>query len=175
MRANRAAWVVFLLAFLALAVTLAVTYPELPERMASHFNGKGEPNGWMPKRSYLLFLGAVGLCVPWLLIGATRFMRSLPPNAVSVPHRDYWMAAEHREEVYGITARFGLWMATIEVLLFLVIHLCVVYANKADPVLLPMGIFWGATAGFLLIVVINVVRYYRHFRKLPERAARKRA
>ena len=175
MRSYRAAWVVFLLAFLALAVTLAVTYPELPERMASHFNLKGEPNGGMPKRSYLLFMGAVGLCVPWLLIAATRLMRSLPPAAVSVPNRDYWMTAEHREEVYGITARFGLWIATMEVLLFLVIHLSVVYANKADPVLLPMGIVWGATVGFVLIVVINVVRNYRHFRQLPERAARKRS
>jgi uncharacterized membrane protein len=175
MRSNRAAWIVFGLAFTAMAVALATTYPDLPERVASHFNLRGEPDGWMPRRSYMLFLGAAGLGIPWLLIAATRFVRTLPPSMVNVPHRDYWMTVENREEVYRATERLGMWVATGEVLFFILVHLSVVHANQVEPVRLPMDTFWAGLAAFLLTLTAMVAMYYLRFLRLPDKAARKRS
>ena len=46
MTPSRVVFAVLLVVALAL---LAVYYPQLPERMASHFNGAGRANGWSSK------------------------------------------------------------------------------------------------------------------------------
>ncbi len=167
MRFNTIAWVVFGFAYTALVIALTLTYPALPERVASHFDVAGLPNGWMPRRSYILFLGAVGLALPWLLIAATRMIRRLPVSMVNLPNKQYWMAAEHRDEVYRATELLGTSLAAGEVLLFLQLHLSTVRANLADPVRLQMPAIWTSLAAFLLAIVIGLAAFYLHFQRVP--------
>lgn len=173
MRGKNVAWVVFGLAFVAFAIALAATYPALPQRVASHFDAQGLPNGWMPRRSYAFFMAAAALGLPWLLIAATRLVRTLPISMVNVPHRQYWLAPERREEVYHTTEVAGIWLATSEVLLFLLVHLSVVRANHSDPVVLFMPVVWGGLAAFLLAIVVGLIAYYNRFQRRPGDVSRK--
>lgn len=34
-------------------------YPNLPENVASHFNGSGEPAGWMSRQNFVIFEGVL--------------------------------------------------------------------------------------------------------------------
>ena len=82
-------------------------YPLLPARMASHFGPHGEVTNWQSKEQFFMTMVVVvgvslvaGFVVPQL-IGV------LPANMVNLPHKEYWLAAERREETMpvGLPAR----------------------------------------------------------------------
>jgi len=100
-------------------------YALLPARMASHFGPHGEVTDWQSKEQFFMTMVVVvgvsfvaGFVVP-LLIGV------LPANMVNLPHKEYWLAAERREEtmrylsmkmgwfacavLFGFVAFMGIW------------------------------------------------------------------
>lgn len=81
----------------ALVVQAVYYYPLLPERIASHFDMKGNPNGWSSKESFLVlwYLMIVFLNVWVPLVGV--LVRKLPPSMINIPHREYWLATEERK------------------------------------------------------------------------------
>ena len=86
-----------ILGLIALALLQAVFYyPQLPDTIATHFAGNGEPNGWSSKSTFFLlmigimvFIGiSLGPSVLWLW----------QPGLVNLPNRDYWLAPERNEQ-----------------------------------------------------------------------------
>jgi len=77
---------------------LAYFYPQLPEQVATHFNYKGEPDGWMSKSGLLIF--DVFLLV--FILGTTSlmpvFFNNLPDSLINIPNKDYWLSPERRDE-----------------------------------------------------------------------------
>lgn len=81
-------------------------YPNLPEMMATHFNGAGEADGWMAKPNFFLFeVGILLLIVlqftfmPWLI-------GKMPKAFINMPNKEYWFAEERRAETLGIIGLF---------------------------------------------------------------------
>lgn len=71
-------WDVLALAAIAgAAVVSAAVYPELPERVATHFDLHGRPNGWMPRPMAAAFLPAFA-AVLWAIV---RFAPRVLPGA----------------------------------------------------------------------------------------------
>jgi len=58
-----------LIIFLSLAISIYF-YPQMPERMASHWNGRGQVNGYMPKfwGSFLLPFMLIGLFLLFIFV-----------------------------------------------------------------------------------------------------------
>lgn len=81
----------------ATVLQYAVYWPQLPERVATHFGPGGEPNDWMDKSSAVLLLGGFQIFFPLLLFGVVRVLKWVPMNLINIPHREYWLAAERRE------------------------------------------------------------------------------
>jgi uncharacterized membrane protein len=75
MTANKYYWVGALLILAALVATVAV-YPQLPERVATHWGIDNRPNGYSPK--WALFLIGPGLMM--LLLALFRFLPWLSPK-----------------------------------------------------------------------------------------------
>lgn len=83
---------------LLLALGQAIHYfPLLPDRVGSHFDAAGTPNGWMSKEWFfgihfgvLVLLITVFSGIPWL-VGI------LPRQMINLPNRDYWLADERIE------------------------------------------------------------------------------
>lgn len=48
----RLPYLAFTLLGIVLLADLALTVPALPEPVATHFDGAGNPNGWMSRRGY---------------------------------------------------------------------------------------------------------------------------
>jgi uncharacterized membrane protein len=58
--------IVLLLLYIAFFSFLFSTIPELPDRIATHFDGSGEANGWMSQHEYVRFAFRFGVGFPLL-------------------------------------------------------------------------------------------------------------
>jgi len=99
MSAKRCVMIVSIAFLILLAVHMGASYGRLPDRVASHFDLSGRPNGWMDKASLLIMFVAMAvafnaltlLLVPWLI-------RKTPQRWVNLPWKRYWFATPERKE-----------------------------------------------------------------------------
>lgn len=134
-----------------LTVLAIVTYPRLPDRVATHFGADGTPNGWMSRSKHTAFTLGVTAITTLICAGGGYVMRFLSDSAVNIPHRDYWLAPERRRETYDKLASLGLWIACLMAAHFVGFHLLIVRANAqgAAPARLPAQEVRGLVLAFL--------------------------
>ncbi|MCZ7556028.1 MAG: DUF1648 domain-containing protein [Bacteroidia bacterium] len=156
---------------LILAAMLSVWfYPQLPERLASHFNASGEADGWMTKDGFFLFYGLLLLLMFGMFAGITWMVRRFPVSMVNIPHREYWLAPERREEAYAVLQR-NMHRMSAATLLFMNAMLLISFrANFKQPPSLGSEA-WILMLLFLAGLAVLIVRLYQDFR-LPRNGAR---
>jgi hypothetical protein len=83
----------------------------LPPRMASHFDGSGQPNGFMSQGDFFSFFALFGggtvalmLAIPWLA-------RAVPPSLINIPNREYWLTPERLPLVQRKLGAWAGWFA----------------------------------------------------------------
>lgn len=149
-------------------VYLFYSVPLMPEKVATHFGGGGQPNGWMSRSEHLILMGALGLGLPLVSVFIALLTRYIPAGLVNVPNRQYWLSLERREQTSRYITRQMLWMASLEVAFFAGIQYTIVEANRLTPVQLPANKFWPLFIGFLAAVGIWSIAFILHFRKTAE-------
>jgi uncharacterized membrane protein len=141
---------------------------QLPERVATHFGARGEPNGWMSREGHLRFMLFFGAALPVFILGLFVFIRRTHGWGLNIPHRDYWLAPERREDTLASIQRDGSWLAGLLIMFLAAIHYSIVAANAQTPAVLPMTQFIGIVGGFLLAMgAWSVVFLGRFFRRPP--------
>ncbi len=142
--------------------------PQLPSRVATHFNFSGEPNGWMTRAGNQEFMLLFGFGFPLFLVFICWATRFVPTGFVNIPNRQYWLAPERREHTSSYLVHHSLWLACLAVLLCIGIDYATLEANKQAPphlstplVLLIIGLFLTGTA-------VWVVRLFQHFKRTDE-------
>jgi uncharacterized membrane protein len=138
---------------------------QLPERVATHFNLHGEPNGRMSRSAHQKLMLVVGLAFPLMVVLLSYATRFLPSFLVNIPHRHYWLAPERRSETQKYLVRHSLRLACLMVYLAIGIQFFTVQANKQNPPHLPMSLMWAVVAPFIAGVIIYVLVLIRHFRR----------
>jgi len=145
---------------------LAYAYPRLPDLMASHFNGIGEPDGWMHKGTFLAvalvgyivltgFTVGMALLLPRLPEGWLRFM-------VSLPRRDYWLAPERRAGTLEKICHFMLIVGCATLGLFvLTLHLAF-RANLTTPPQMASWFLYVAEV-YMVLMLWAAARLVWHF------------
>ncbi|HSD59392.1 MAG TPA: DUF1648 domain-containing protein [Burkholderiales bacterium] len=153
--------ILWLLAAAAL-LQIAWHYPQLPAKVASHFDGQGRPNGWMSRDGFFLLYGAM-LALQLAIFGTGfRILRRLPDRMFNLPHRDYWLAPERRNETLDYLETWGLWFGCAVLALLLGIFQLAIDANlKQAP--LPLGPTWALLGGFVAFTAIAVARLLLRF------------
>lgn len=146
--------------------TLVRDAGRLPERVATHFDWRGHPNGWMSSQGYLAFMAVFGLVFPLIPVALCLLLRFLPDSAINLPHREYWLAAERRGETAGYLVGRMLWLSCMMSGLTIVLHQLTVEANHRVPPQLPNAV-WVYLPVFLLGVFLWMFALVRHFR-LPK-------
>jgi hypothetical protein len=101
---------------------------QLPERVATHFNAGGQPDGWMSRFSHLLIMAVFGFAFPLFFVGLFFGLRFVP-DALNVSNRDYWLAPERRIETFDYLFRQGLWRACMAVCFVTGLHYMIIHAN----------------------------------------------
>jgi serine/threonine-protein kinase len=149
------------------AALVVFTWPQLPERMATHFGAGGQADGWMSRAvgAWGLYFTAVG--VAGFVVGMMYAMRFFPPNTMNVPNRDYWFAPEHREGSFAFLLRWGLWFACWKVALAAALYCLIVQANLTTPPRLDNGTVGGLSGAFLAGTAAWIVALLVHFYRKP--------
>src|SRR6478736_3772473 len=130
MKPSRWAIILLLALYAVFAGSLIYAAGELPQRVATHFDFQGNPNGWMSKQADLLFMGALGVGLPLFLIGVCYATRFLPAGMVNIPNREYWLAPERRAQTSAYVGAQSIWLGCVTVAFMTVVHLLVVFANQ---------------------------------------------
>ncbi len=159
---------VIILLLVVLAVVQYLYYePLLPERVATHYDGRGIANEWASKDVFLLGnLGAVvGFAV--LFLGLTSLTTKIPNYWINMPNKDYWLAPERRAETLGQLQRQMEWLGAATIALILAIGQLSIEANLRNA---PMDnrTFWilfGAYMIGFLAWMVGLLRW--SFRKPP--------
>jgi serine/threonine-protein kinase len=164
----RPAFVTLLASFAVLSILVAATYSMLPERVATHFSARGEPDGWMSRPAYIAFVLGGAVLTASSCAGPIYLIRFLDASAINIPNREYWLAPEHRAEADRRILAFGFWLAALTVGLFVGLHVLTILANRREPARLPMGEGLGLMAAFLLGVGFLVLGLCSWFWRVDE-------
>ena len=155
------------LLFVGFGASLLATASQLPERVATHFNAAGEPNGWMSRSDCLAFMAGFGVAFPLFMIGICWSVRFLPVWMINLPHKEYWLANERRVESVDYVFRHSIWLSCLGLGFVIGLHWATTFSNQRQPVTLPVEWILSITGLFLSGVAAWVVCLYRRFR-LPD-------
>ncbi len=152
---------VFVLLSVGAAFYFSSFYSRLPEVVASHFNGRGEPNGWQTKSAFFTVFVGVSVLAAVVGFGIPRIIISLPVALINLPNKRYWLAPEH-------FAWFGCAVFTI----ILATFDYAVQSNLHPDHRPDTRRMWYLLAGFLVFVIVSIARMFLRFGRLPQQNVR---
>ncbi len=161
---NRTIRVVFWL-MAVVALTQAVWhYQHLPERVAVHFDARGNANGWTTRHQNLVTQCGLVLLVAGLMQGLAWGLPRMPANLINLPHRDYWLAPPRRAATFEWLGAMLLAMGSVLLGFFVGLFHAVWRANAAENQRLEFSLA-GAIGAMTLLTVCVVGSMLRRFRK----------
>lgn len=158
-----------ILILLLLGVLIAQSvfyYPALPDVVASHFDGAGNPDGWMTKRFFFVFEAALLLLLLAIFSALPALFGRTPDRWINLPNRDYWLAANRREETIEAISQYHDWVSIALIFLFISVNQLVFRAN-IEQTPLPTGLTLLILALFMGFVIGWIFLFIRRFKK-PE-------
>lgn len=141
-------------------------WPQLPETVASHFGPNGQPDGWMSRASATTMMCGVQIGLPLFLVTIGALTGRLPNHMINMPHRDYWLHPDRRDQSLAWMSRMLQWIALFSfAFLAFLAHLTFLANTRGGA--LDMTSFLSALALYLAAVLIIAGRSLWRFR-LPE-------
>lgn len=160
--------ILFVFLYGGLVVSLFVSQEMLPERVATHFNMTGQPDGWMSRTKHLTFMAVFSTVLPLFIIGICWATRFLPVSLVNIPYQDYWLAEPQRTDSVSFLGWHSIWIGCLMEALMIALHWLTVMANHRQPVELPMSWGLGLIVPFLIGVAVWIGVLYRRFGTPPQ-------
>ncbi len=156
-------YILILIVWAIFAGYVAVSAGHLPERVATHFGASGLPNGWMTRAGHVQFTIVFGLLIPAFVLGVFASIRGFGDRWLNIPHKDYWLAPERRQETYDFIQSQGTWFAGLFILFLAGIHYSILAANTRTPVSLPVADVCWIAGPYLIATIIWVAIFIIHF------------
>ena len=152
------------LALIALAIIQIIYYyPQMPEVVASHFDGLGVPNAWSSKIGFFGLYAVILL----MLVGIFIFVPSWSENRASfgmkIPHRDHWLAPERIQETKLFFRRQMMIMGVVHLALAIYAIQLAILANFDQQPRMHPSIGW-ALGFYFMILIIWLLHFFLHFR-----------
>jgi ABC-type Fe3+ transport system permease subunit len=145
---------------------LAASSSQLPSRGATHFDGHGQPNGWMSRAAHLRFMVVFGVGFPLFVPAIVYASRFLPDRFYNLPHREYWLAPARRTETMAYLFRHSLWFASMALCFVIGIQFSIIQANRLAPSHLSTMLVLALAGGFLAGTAVWGVSLIRHFHRV---------
>ena len=138
-------------------------WPQLPERVATHFGVDGKPNDWMSRSASTRVFLALQLGVPVFMLVMTSLATRMPASMVNIPNREYWLHPERRNATKAHMSMMMTWIAVFTSLFMTAIGHLTFMANKTGNGL-NLPLFLSALVTFLVAVFTIAGRSMWHFR-----------
>ena len=144
--------VILLIALVANATFVGLLSGRVPERVATHFNIEGVPDGWMSRKGFFWF----GVIFPVAICAFMFFMSTMVAGALplKVPNADYWNAPAHLPEASRRIQNWLVEIATLTTLFLMGTWWLVAKAQRTRPIRLPQREFWSFLVGFLVLIAV---------------------
>jgi uncharacterized membrane protein len=153
------------LTLIALAVVQIIYYyPQLPEIVASHFDGRGAPNDWSSKNAFFTLYAAILLMLVGIFILFPGWSEKRARFGMKLPHRDYWLAPERLEKTRAFFRRQMMIMGVVHLCLAMYAIQLAILANLDQQPRLHPSIRW-ALALYFVFLIAWLIHFYLHFRK----------
>ena len=146
-------------------IWIAHSASQLPERVATHFDAAGKPNGWMRREAYLHFIAVLGLALSFGIAGLgfilgilTARMKSPQPNPTTSKRRT------------PNVSRLGgdiLWFACLMLCFIAGTHYSTIAANRSQPAHLSAASLGILVVGFSVGNVGWIILLCLHLLKKP--------
>lgn len=138
------------------------TSASLPPVVASHFGSNGAADGFMPRDTYVAMMLVIAVGLPLLIAFLPGALASRGGKNLNIPHREYWLAPERRENTITFLRLHGQWFAAALALFLGHVHWLVVQANMLrPPQLSTFGMVAGLVAFFVFLGSWLVVLFAR--------------
>jgi len=159
----------FLLMLLLLlaAVQTAHYYPLLPETVASHFGGRGEPNAWSSKQFFFGLYWMMLALLGFLPTGASKILTAMPISLVNLPNKEYWLAPERRSGTLAdFKYRISLFSVVTTALIMVAIQLAL-RTNLATDRRFSTTPMWVVLISYAAFVVTWLSQSFRNYSQKP--------
>jgi hypothetical protein len=159
---------VFVLLAVGAAFYFSSYYAQLPEVVASHFNGRGVANGWQTKSAFFGVLVGVSVLAAVVGFGIPRIIAALPPQLINLPNKGYWLAPDQLAETMDFLNQFFAWFGCAVLTVILVTFDYAVESNLHPDSRPDVSRMWYLLVGFLVFVVVSIARMFLRFGRVPQ-------
>ncbi|HMD13194.1 MAG TPA: DUF1648 domain-containing protein, partial [Bacteroidota bacterium] len=135
-----------------------------PAQMASHFDISGNPDSFTTKAQFFGFELQTMLVVVGLGVLTQVFVLIAPVEWVNMPHREYWLAPEHREQTVDRLSSFAAILFGIVLLGVQAGFELAVSANLNQPIVFNGQLMFMVIAGFFVITLLTLLWLMISFR-----------
>lgn len=149
---------------LVCAFEMARLWSIMPEQLAAHFNIQGSPDRFVSKAQFFRFQLQTMLVVILVSLLSQIILLVLPPNMVNLPHREYWLAPERRDETMGRISDFGAVLFGVILLAVQSVFEVSAYANLHTPIVFDarwVGIFMVIAFAVIILMLIRLIFSFR--------------
>jgi uncharacterized membrane protein len=127
-----------------------IYYPQLPDRLASHFDAAGYPNGWSSKSAYFALQAFILLVATVCFAALPAWLQRAPTRLINLPNKDYWLAPERRAATLARLASTLTWFGCAALALTLTVTSLVIRVNLSRGSALPAATMWALLGTFVL-------------------------
>jgi uncharacterized membrane protein len=136
---------------------------KMPDILATHFGGRGQPNGWQTHSAFLvteIFVVALATVIGF---GVPALMGAIPDSLMNVPNKEHWFAPQRRESTLAYFRMTFAWFGCGLLAFLLFVNELVFRANLTTPRHLNTTAFVAALFAFLAFTAAWTIRLLTRF------------
>ncbi|MGI9519642.1 MAG: hypothetical protein ACR2NP_21495 [Pirellulaceae bacterium] len=162
-------WILLAVGLLGTVIQFIVYGPQLPANVGSHFNEQGVRDGSMSRTLLLLLFGGLQFGLAGMMLGLGKLMRVMPISMINIPHREYWLHEDRRDETLAYMQQVMVWIAACTAIFMVFTLQLTIDANLAGPEpQLNMPVFWTVLVVYMVAIGAICVVLFRRFRRTPK-------
>lgn len=149
------------------AVQLFYYAPRIPEILGSHFARGGFVNGWQTKAAFFSTELAMIVLATVVAFGIPSIVAAVPVSLINLPHKEYWLAPERRENTLAYIRVWSAWFGCGLLAFLLFVMELAFRANLHTPPQFNNAAFVPALLAFVAFDTMLVLRLILHFARTP--------
>ncbi|NMB80248.1 MAG: DUF1648 domain-containing protein [Ignavibacteria bacterium] len=151
---------------IVVALTIpAFYYNNLPVQIASHFNAKGQADGWMNKSSYMLTNYLILIAMIIMFLSINFFIKKAPDSMINIPNKKYWFDPARKETAINVVKNFIYLMGAMTISFITLISWEVYKANLNRTYNLGNSM-WFYFSILFTGTIFFVIKMYYYFNKI---------